>query len=309
MREEFTFQSVDGKTALYAVKRIPEGEPKAVIQITHGMLEYIGRYKAFADYLEQNGFVVAGHDQLGHGHSAAKEEDFGYFREENPSGALVEDMHELRAILQHEYPDLPYFMLGHSMGSYLLRQYLAQHGAGLSGAILTGTGYADQKTTKAGLMLIAVLKKVHGSHYRSTLIQKMTYGESYKHFDMSGTDATNSWLTKDPEIVRKYYHDPFCTYLFTLNGYEGLLDSVQYTCNMDNVNRIPKDLPILIASGEDDPVGDLGVGVRKVERMFQMALIWDLTVKLYKDDRHEILNETDKEKVWADILAWVTERL
>lgn len=309
MREEFTFQSTDGKTQLHAVKHIPAQNPKAILQITHGMVEYIERYRGFADFMEENGFIVVGHDHLGHGHSAASKEDLGYFRENDPSGALVEDMHTLREIMQKGYPDLPYFMLGHSMGSYLLRQYIAQHGEGLSGAVLTGTGYSDPKTTKSALTFVEVLTKLFGSRHRSKLVRDMTYGKSYKKFDMTGATPTNSWLTKNQEIVRKYYSDPYCTYIFTLNGYKGLLESVLYTCDPENVGKIPKDLPILIASGEDDPVGDLGEGVRKVDRMFRLALIRDVTMKLYKGDRHEILNEYDKDQVYHDILAWINARI
>lgn len=323
MREEFTFLSKDGKTNVYAVRRVPEGKARGVIQLTHGMVEYIGRYREFADFLEQAGFVVAGHDHLGHGHTGdpggkavyttdrkdSGVESLGYFEESDPSGTLVSDMHTLRQIMQKQYPDLPYFMLGHSMGSYLLRQYLALHGEGLAGAIIMGTGYVPEKTTKAGLAVIKVLSAFHGSHYRSRFVQNLSYSKPYQQYDLTGKDCTRTWLSKNEENVKAYYKDPWCTYLFTLNGYRGLMESVQTTCRQENVDKIPKDLPVLFVSGQDDPVGDLGEGVRTVASMFQKAGIHDVTMKFYQNDRHEILNETDRENVRQDILFWMEARL
>lgn len=323
MRQEFTFLSKDGKTKVYAVRRIPEGTPRAVVQLTHGMVEYIGRYQEFADFLEQNGFVVVGHDHLGHGHTGDPEgkavysperkdsgvESLGYFEENDPSGTLVADMHTLRELTQKQYPELPYFMLGHSMGSYLLRQYLALHGEGLSGAILMGTGYVPEKTTKAGLFVIKVLKAFHGSHYRSTFVQKLSYSKPYQQYDLTGKDLSNTWLSKNVENVKKYYKDPWCTYVFTLNGYRGLMESVLVTCRQETVEKVPKDLPVLFVSGKDDPVGDLGEGVKTVDEMFRKAGVHDVTMKLYPGDRHEILNETDRETVREDILSWIEKHL
>ena len=306
MRTEFTYPSKDGKTQIHAVERVPEDvEPRAVIQLTHGMVEYISRYTAFADFLESEGFIVVGNDHLGHGHSVTSDSELGFFNDSHPSWTLVRDMHTLRTMTQMKYPNLPYFMFGHSMGSYLLRQYLTRYANGISGAIICGTGYEKQATVRFGLAYIKLLTKLHGSHYRSTKIQKMTFGKAYNRYDLTGQDLSNTWLSKNEENVAKYYKDPWCTYTFTLNGYRGLLESVGYVCLPSNIDKMPKDLPILIISGADDPVGNLGQGVREVDRLFREAGMTDVTMHLYEGDRHEILNEPDHEKVYTDIMVFL----
>ncbi len=308
--EQFQFLSRDGKTQIHAVKWIPEsGEYQAVLQITHGMVEYIERYRAFAEYLNDQGFLVVGHDHLGHGASVGSEEDWGYFSDEHPSGTLVADMHQLRVKTQKENPGLPYFMLGHSMGSYMLRKYISRHGEGLAGAVIMGTGSVPDATTKMGLRMLKLIAAFRGWHYRSRLMQSLSYSKPYQKYDLYGRDYANSWLSKNVENVRQYYADPRCTFLFTLNGYRGLMEAVLYDNQMENVKKVPKDLPLFFVSGKDDPVGDLGEGVLRVYQMFREAGAEDITYKLYENDRHEILNETDREQVYADIAAWLKVRM
>lgn len=307
--KEFSFRSSDGNTRIHAVAWTPEdGEFKAILQIAHGMVEYIERYLPFAQFLTENGFMVVGNDHLGHGESITSQEDWGFFREKNPSDALVEDMNRLRMIVQKRYPDVPYFMFGHSMGSYMLRKYLAKYSEGLAGAIICGTGYIPKVVSKAGLAVIQALRMLHGWRYRSTVVRDMTYSKPYQKFDLTGTDRENSWLTRDTQIIEKYYKDPKCSFVFTLNGYKGLLEAVSYSCRQENVDKIPNSLPIFLVSGEDDPVGDLGEGVRKVFHMFEKSGKWDLECKLYPKFRHEILNEIGREKVYEDILDWMKKR-
>lgn len=308
--KNFTFLSNDGKTAVHAVKWTPDnGEYRAILQITHGMIEYIERYIPFAEFLTEKGYMVVGHDHIGHGASIADETDWGYFCEETPSDVLVEDMNKLRSLIQEENPNVPYFMLGHSMGSFMLRKYLAFYHDNLRGAIIMGTGFIPGPVTKIGLGVANLLGKIFGTHHRSKLVTNLSFGASYKKFDMTGTKPENSWLTKDVDIVKKYYADPRCTYMFTVNGYKGLFEAVNFSCNPENVKRIPSKLPIFIVSGKDDPVGDLGEGVMKVYHMFEEAGSLDLTYQLYEDDRHEILNETDKHLVFQDILSWMNVRI
>lgn len=307
---EFTFLGSDGKTNIHAVKWMPENSGyHAILQITHGMVEFIERYEPFAEFLTQHGYMVVGHDHLGHGDSIRDVSDFGYFREENPSDGLIKDMHKLRTIIQDENPDVPYFMLGHSMGSFMLRKYLAYHNENLRGAIIMGTGFIPENTTKLALKVVNIFKKFKGSRHRSKFIESLTFGASYKQFDMTGTVPEKSWLTKDVDIVKSYYADPRCSFMFTVNGYQGLFEAVNFSCNLENVKKIPQKLPIFIVSGDQDPVGDLGVGVKKVYELFKEAGSLDLTYKLYENDRHEILNETDKQQVFEDILSWMNVRI
>lgn len=308
--EGFGFLSADGATTIHAVKWMREdGAHKAVVQITHGMVEYIERYAAFAAYLNEQGYLVVGHDHLGHGASVTDQENWGYFEKEHPSDTLVEDMHRLRTIVQEEYPDIPYFMLGHSMGSYMLRKYLCIHPQGVNGAIIMGTGCMPDQTMKLGLFLCRAIAFVRGWHYRSRLLQTISYSKPYRRFDLYGKNYKNSWLSKNEENVREYYHDPRCTFLFTVNGYRGLMEAVLFDNQKENVARVPKDLPLFFVSGKDDPVGDLGEGVKRAYRLYEEAGLSDITYKLYENDRHEILNETDRACVYADIGAWLNVRV
>ena len=309
--EVFTFLSKDGKTNIHAVKWIPDsGEYKAILQITHGMIEYIERYEPFAKFMTENGYMVVGHDHLGHGESVNTKEDLGFFADvDSPSDYLIEDMHKLRTTIQKENPDVPYFMFGHSMGSYMLRKYLSVYNDNLRGAIICGTGFSPEKVTKMCIMATKLMKVFKGSHGRSKMLRDLTYDKYYKKFDMFGKDASNSWLTRDEEIVKKYYSDPKCTYMFTVNGYVGLTEAVLYSCKQENVDKIPNKLPIFIVSGSDDPVGGCSEGVMKVVNMFKESGKVDLTYKLYDGFRHEILNEIGKEQVYSDLLAWMNVRI
>ena len=309
--EVFTFLSKDGKTNIHAVKWIPDsGEYKAILQITHGMIEYIERYEPFAKFMTENGYMVVGHDHLGHGESVNTNEDLGFFADvDSLSDYLIEDMHKLRTTIQKENPDVPYFMFGHSMGSYMLRKYLSVYNDNLRGAIICGTGFSPEKVTKMGIMATKLMKVFKGSHGRSKMLRDLTYDKYYKKFDMFGKDASNSWLTRDEEIVKKYYADPKCTYMFTVNGYVGLTEAVLYSCKQENVDKIPNKLPIFIVSGSDDPVGGCSEGVMKVVNMFKESGKVDLTYKLYDGFRHKILNDIVKEQVYSDLLAWMNGRI
>ena len=306
----FTFLSNDGKTAVHAVKWTPDsGNYKAILQISHGMVEFIERYIPFAEFLTSKEYMVVGHDHIGHGQSVASKEDWGYFCEDVPSDVLVEDMHKLRTLIQEENPRMPYFMLGHSMGSFMLRKYLAVHKDNLRGAIIMGTGFIPENMTSLALKLTAFVGKLCSSKHRSKLIQSLAFGADYKGFDMTGEKPEDSWLTKDVDIVNTYYKEPRCTYMFTVNGYKGLFEAVNYSCNPENAAKLPKKLPLFIVSGAQDPVGGLGKGVKDVYDMYKEAGVQDLTYKLYEDDRHEILNETDKQTVFEDLLAWMNVRI
>ena len=272
------------------------------------MVEYIERYRAFAEFLNDNGFLVVGHDHIGHGESVVSKDEWGFFAE-HPSDTVVADMHTLREITRKEHPGVPYFMLGHSMGSYMLRKYLAIHGEGLTGAIIMGTGCIPDNTTKLAMFIAKLQAAFFGWHHRSKLLQKLSYDKYYHQFDLTGKDASNSWLTKDEEIVKTYYADPKCTFVFTVNAYMGLFEAVLFDNQQENIEAVPKSLPLFFVSGAMDPVGGCGSGVKKVYNKFDAAGKEDITWKLYDNDRHEILNETDRDVVYHDILAWMNVHL
>lgn len=311
-KEEYTFQSANGVTTIHGVKWTPDVEPIAVIQLVHGMVEYIERYTAFAEFLASKGFVVVGHDHIGHGHSMKNLDEAGYMYDKHPSNIMVEDIYTNYKKTQPQYDGLPYFILGHSMGSYMLRKFLCVHGNDvdkLSGAIVMGTGTEADGAIKAGLTVINLLSKFKGENYRSTFVRDMTYGGPYKQYDCTGADPEKSWLSKNVENVKAYYKDPYCTFVFPLQAYRGLVESTGYDNKMENIQKMRKSLPIFFVSGACDPVGNMGKGVQEAHDKFIEAGMEDVEIKLYPNDRHEILNELDRETVYNDIYQWMLSKM
>lgn len=307
-KRDFQFLSADKKTKIHAVKWEPDGkELKGILQISHGMVEYVERYEKFAEFMVQQGFLVAGNDHLGHGKSVTSESQWGYFAPKNGSDIVVEDIDHLRRMMETEHPGIPYFILGHSMGSFLLRKYLSQHGSGLKGAIIMGTGTHPNAALALGKGLCRCLALFRGWDHRSNLLEQAAMGGYNKKF--KGGGALNSWLTKDKEIVAAYSKEPRCSFKFTVNGYYTIFDTIHYINRPENIGKIPKNLPLLFVAGEDDPVGNYGKGVKSVCGTYKKAGITDITCRLYPGDRHEILNELDKEKVYKDIFKWIKAKM
>ena len=310
IKNEFTFLSSDQKTNIHAITCLPKDNKfTRVFQIIHGMCEYIERYLAFIEYLTTKGFVVVGHDQLGHGQSINSEEDLGYVGEPDPNDLLIKDIHILRTITQKKYPELPYFICGHSMGSYLLRQYICSYSKGLAGIIILGTGYMSPCETLMSLGFLNFLACFKGMRHRSKLTKKISFELGpYKKYDHENKDINNSWISRDPEIVKQYYADKKCQFDFTINGFFGLVTAIRYSCNPSNVAKINKDIPILFVSGDKDPVGNNGEGVKKAYEIMKLIGSVDVTLKLYEGSRHEVLNELNRDEVYEYILNWVNEK-
>ena len=304
LKRDFSFPSADGVTTIWATEWIPEGEIRAVLQISHGMVEYIGRYAHFAEYLNEHGIYVVGNDHLGHGRSVTGEEKLGYFKHPDGLECVIADLHTLRCRTAELYPDVPYYFLGHSMGSFLLRQYLMLHGEGLAGAIVMGTGSQPKPIPGFGMLVCRLIAAFKGWEHRSAFVYAMAFSSNNKAFEPARTPY--DWLTKDETIVDAYRVDPWCTYWFTLDGFYQLFRTIRYIQQSGHIARIPADCPILMVSGADDPVGAAGAGVRKAYRALRAAGK-NVSMKLYAGDRHEILNETDRQTVYDDLLSWMTE--
>lgn len=308
-KEFFTFLSNDKKTKIHGVRWVPEsGEYSAVLQIVHGMTEYVERYQEFAEYMTAHGYLVVGHDHLGHGDSVNSTDDWGYIADERGEQYMVADIHRVRKITEKENPGLPYFILGHSMGSYLLRKYITRYGEGLAGAVIIGTGSVPDVVLKTGMCVARCIALFRGWRCRSRFMERLFFSGSFRKFSMGSRDPENNWLTKDLTKIEKYYGEPKCSFHFTLNGFYNVMKVVYFDNQMKYTNRIPKSLPIVLLSGKNDPVGDLGKGVKRVERQLRRAGIRDLYCRLYENDRHEILNETDRDVVYLDILSWCDRR-
>jgi alpha-beta hydrolase superfamily lysophospholipase len=310
IKNDITFLSSNKKTNIHAIICQPKnGQFTRIIQIIHGMCEYIERYLPFIEYLATKGFIVVGHDHLGHGQSIKSPDDLGYFGEPNPSDLLIQDIHSLRKIIVKKYPNLPYFMCGHSMGSYLLRQYICTYSKGLAGIIIIGTGYMSPCESLLALGFINVLSCFKGIKHKSNLTKKISFELGpYSKYDHQKKDLNNSWISRDPEIVKKYYEDKNCQFDFTLNGYYGLVQSIRYSCDPSNVAKIKKDIPILFVSGDCDPVGNNGEGVRKSYEIMKLIGSVDVSMKLFMGCRHEVLNELNKDEVYEYILNWINEK-
>ncbi len=312
-KEVYTFESADGVSTIHAVKWLPDdGNITAVLQITHGMVEYIERYTGLAEFLNSKNVAVIGHDHIGHGDSVKSEEEWGIMHCECPSDIMVEDIFTNYKKGKEMFPDKPYFILGHSMGSYMLRKFLCEKANdidGIDGAIIMGTGTEADGAIKAGSAVVKMIGAFKGYDHRSKFVAGLMYGSTYKGYDTDGTgDRTKSWLNRDVDEVNKYYADPKCTYMFSLNGYKALLEATGYDNNMDNINKMRKDMPIIFMSGSQDPVGAQGEGVKAAKAKFEEAGIQDISIKLYEDYRHEILNEIGKEVVYQDIYDWMMSK-
>lgn len=307
IKQEFTFPSTDGRTKIHAIEWRPEGQVKAVLQIAHGMVEYIDRYHEFATYLAERGIYVVGHDHLGHGQSVNSEGEFGFFPQPDGNKMVIGDIHKLRSMTSEKYKGVPYFMLGHSMGSFLLRQYLTMHSKGLAGAIIMGTGYQPLMILKAGQVVCKITAAVKGWKYRSQFVNSLSFGSFNKKFEPAETPK--DWVTSYKPIRDVYVKDPLTSFTFTVGGYYQMFEGMKVLETKGSVEKIRKDIPIFFVAGADDPVGDFGKGVQRIYDKYCTAGIKDVSIKLYKDDRHEILNEVDREQVYEDLYRWFVSKI
>ncbi len=305
MLQEFTLLSSNGVYNIHGVRWIPEGEVKGVVQIAHGMCEYIERYDDFARFLNSKGLVVVGHDHIGHGKSVNNESDLGYFADRDGAECVVKDMHMVTKVTKQLYPGVPYVVLGHSMGSFITANFIEKHGDEADAAILVGTGLNPAVICVAGLMVNDIIAKLKGERHRSRLAFKLMFGKYNNRIPDPVSDY--DWVCSDKEVLTKYLADDRCGYLFTANGNRALMSFVQY--ERKHFDDIPKKLPILLAAGMCDPVGDYGKGIEKIAGILKKHGVKDVSVKLYENMRHEILNETDKDVVYRDLYRWITEKL
>lgn len=306
-RSEFYYDSSDGRTKIHAIKWIPDNEIKAVLQVSHGMLEHIERYDDFAEYMMEQGIMVAGNDHLGHGSSIVSEENRGYFHENDGNKVLLEDMYTLLNTIKGEYPNVPYFILGHSMGSFLTRQFITIHSNEIDGVIISGTGQQSLGLIKFGIFVTKVIAAIKGWKYRSKLVDFLALGGNNNKFKPARTKF--DWLTRDNDIVDNYISDSRISFVFTLNGFYNLFYGILKMNEQENLKNISKELPMMFLSGEMDPVGNFGKDVSKAFNIYRDLGMNNITMNLYKGDRHEILNELDREQVYEDILLWILEFL
>lgn len=306
-RKEYKIPSKAGFADLFVRAWIPEN-PKAVFQIAHGMAEHGERYEDTASYLCSKGFIVVVDDHIGHGRSTKTNSDYGYFGEKNGWSVFVEDEKSVTELIKKEFPSLPIIFFGHSMGSFIGREYICRYGddKALKGAIICGTS-GKNPAAPIAIKLADGVAKIKGSKYRSNFINGLAFGTYNKKIANPRTDF--DWLTTDEKIVDAYISDKECGYLFTATGYRDLFTILNVASSKKCFEGVNKDLPILLTAGEEDPVGAYGKGVTEVFNNYKDAGVKDVTLKLWPGMRHEIHNENGREKVYEALATWAEEKL
>jgi len=301
--KEFYFPSSDGIHQCYAHLWLPEGTPRAVVQIAHGVAEYINRYDAFARFLTAHGFAVCGNDHLGHGKTGAGDSIFGYFGKYDGWTLVTADVRLLRQQMGEEFPGIPYILLGHSMGSFLVRTYLCRYPGTVDGAILSGTGQEPTAKVMPGKALCSLFARLKGTEGHSQFVYNLSLGAYNKQFEPGRT--TVDWISRDEEVVDRYVQDPFCTFQPTVGLMRDMMEGLLYIVSRRALSQMDPSTPVYFFSGEEDPVGQNGTGVKRVFELFRKYGCRDVTMKLYPGGRHEMLNEINKDEVYADVLAWL----
>lgn len=304
---EFRFLSRDGSTPIRAVEWRPEGQVRAVLQIAHGVSEHIDRYSGFAHFLCDHGIAVLGNDHLGHGASVAEGAKRVYFGEKDGWRNVVDDMHALRLEGGRRFPGVPYFLMGHSMGSFLARTYLIRYPGSVRGEILMGTGQQSAALVKAGRAAARLEARRVGWDGFSPLIEQLAFGAYNKPFAPNRTEF--DWLSANEENVDRYVADPLCGGKATVGLFYEMLGGLSFIRREENLRRMDVRRPALFISGWEDPVGGMGKGVIAACESFREAGVTDLTLQLYPGMRHEILNETGKQEVYDFILRWLEKRI
>lgn len=280
-----------------------EIEAKAVVQIAHGMSETAKRYEYFAQELTKNGYIVYINDHRGHGKTAKDLDNVGYLAEKDGFNCLVKDMNTLTNIIKEENNDIPIYLFGHSMGSFASQRYIMEYGQNIDGLILSGSNGDHGFILNIAEKVIGFEIKKHGRRYRSKFIDSLIFGGNNRGFKHSRTDF--DWLSRDEKEVDKYIQDPYCGVLFTTGFFYDFVKGLKELEDSNNLKKVPQNLPIFILSGDRDPVGKDGKGVLSLRDRYINLGVKDVSCKLYKDGRHEMLNEINKDEVIKDILGWL----
>ena len=305
--QDFYFQSSTGRTSIHALKCVPDSKPRAAVQIAHGIAEHIDRYRPFMEFLADNGFVVAGNDHLGHGKSIRVPEEQGFFAEKDGWWRVVDDMDKMHDIMSKEYPELPYVLFGHSMGSFLTRTYLIKHPDKYDGVILSGTGHQSPALVLGGNAAASVMAKLNGAMGDGAKLDSLAFGTYLNKIENPRTKF--DWLSRDTEQVDKYIADPLCGFVGKIGLYRDMMQGIKFITDKKNIAQMNKEKPVYFMSGDGDPVGDYGKGVERAYKAFCDAGLHDVFMRLYPGGRHEMLNETNKEQVYQDILNWLNEKI
>lgn len=296
-----SFLSSDGITNIQYSRWVGgESAARAVLLIAHGMAEYIGRYDGFARFMAENGYAVYGNDHLGHGRSG-DETNRGWFAQKDGRYLVVDDMRFLSRVARGEFPGLPVILLGHSMGSFIARLFCEKYSDDIDAAIFMGTS-GKQPLSGVAVFLTNIIGFLRGEKYKSRFLDKLCFGTNNSRLKNPRTPF--DWLNTDEGEVDKYIGDELCGFTFTVSAYRELFRMIREVNRPGWADKIRKDLPVLVISGGEDPVGNCGEGVTQVYNDLKSAGVNNSALILYEGMRHEILNEKDKQRVYQDILKW-----
>ena len=305
--KDFYFNSSTGKNKIHARMCVPDTEPRAIVQIIHGIAEYIDRYDEFMSFLADNGIIAVGTDHLGHGKSIESEEQTGFFAYDNGWDYAVRDEEVLRLAMHENYPELPIIVFGHSMGSFMARTLLIRYPDAFNAAIISGTGNQGAALVNGGLFMGNLVTGLKGAHHYSKFLNNLAFGSYNKIYDNPKTEY--DWLSRDEANVQKYIDDPLCGFIPSCSLFRDMMTGVKFITNKKNLTAMNKDMPVYFMSGDMDPVGECGKGVQKAYNNFLEAGMKDVSIKLYPGGRHEMLNEINKDEVYTDILAWLGSKI
>lgn len=302
--QKLTYPSSDGIHTVRGCLWLPaEGTPKGTVQIIHGISEHIARYDGFARYLAERGWAVCGEDHLGHGETASADGSLGFAAEKRGWDRMAEDSYALRDRMKEQLPHGPYFLFGHSMGSFLARTWLCRWPSTVDGAILSGTGQESAPLVAAGKAIASLIAAFRGPRAKSPLVHSLALGAYNRQFAPNRTSA--DWISRDEDTVDTYLKDPFCTVMPSVSLYRDMLGGLQYIASPANLARMDPATPVYLFSGDRDPVGANGKTVKTVYGFFEKQGTKDLSMKLYEGGRHEMLNERNKAEVYSDVLNWL----
>lgn len=305
MNHEAYWLDASDHSRLFVNAWAPDGQARAVVMLSHGMAEHSGRYERLAEALTQAGFALYAHDQRGHGRTAS-EGLLGHYADRDGWSKVVGDLATLNASIAQKHPEVPVFLLGHSMGSYVAQAYLMHHSASLQGAVLSGSNFQPVSLYRSARLVARFERWRQGATGRSALIEFLSFGSFNKRFKPVRTPF--DWLSRDPQEVDRYISDPLCGFRCTNQFWLDMLGGLQQISKRSNLAQIDKSLPILIMGGECDPVSD-GKRLKDLADALTGTDHHAVALKIYPQARHEILNETNRQAVTHDLLAWLEQAL
>ena len=301
MYQDFTYPSC-GTGMIHGLRWEPEGDVIAVLQIVHGVAEHGKRYDEFASFMASKGFLVVAQDHMGHGGSLGENGKLGHFA--GGWFCAVADVYQLLRDTKAKYPNVPYILLGHSMGSFMVRTILARYpDSGISAAIISGTAWMPGAVIRAGLTAATLVAKCQDPNKPSKLLDGMMFGSYNNKIEHKRT--SHDWLTRDQKIVDDYVADPLCGFIPSAGLVRDMMTGLQYIQDSQNLDAMDKNLPVFFIAGGDDPVGGYGTGVRQAAAEFQKHGMKQVDVKIYPLCRHEIHNEINRQEVYEDVANWI----